>query len=97
MTKPFRRFDPVEAGRPALKQSREPLRSTSIIGRRGNVPVIAAPIIGSELRFFCDWCEHEHVHSLGDGLRVAQCKRAGSPYAKTGYYLRGYTPNSRAV
>jgi hypothetical protein len=37
------------------------------------------------------WCTHcgcYHHHGRGEGQRVAHCIVDGSPYARTGYYLR---------
>jgi hypothetical protein len=72
-----------------MKPQREPLPRTSVIGWRGGVPIIAAEIVGAELRFHCDHCGEQHIHGLGDGLRVARCLKPGGPFAK-GYFLKAY-------
>jgi hypothetical protein len=69
------------------------IETTQVIGWQGNVPVIAAAIVGDQLRFSCQHCDEQHVHGRGDGHRDARCSSSSSPFKRTGYILRGYAPD----
>jgi hypothetical protein len=84
----------------AVKSVRSDITSIS-----GTPPVLRAPDgrpiflceyteLGN-LRFFCPWCKHMHMHGGGSGgkeppllgHRGAHCSRMDSPWMWTGYYL----------
>ncbi len=41
-----------------------------------------------ELRVWCEYCQLWHIHSAGDGHRVAHCLVENSAYTETGYALK---------
>lgn len=43
--------------------------------------------IDGQLRFWCDYCNAYHFHSVGNGHRVAHCPDAASPYRRKGYLI----------
>jgi len=61
------------------------------IGTEEGFPVLAAfvrdPAEGF-LSVWCKYCQRWHLHGRGEGHRWAHCIKPGSPYQKTGYFLR---------
>jgi hypothetical protein len=41
----------------------------------------------AQWRFWCRFCRRYHLHSAGEGHRVAHCVDDQSPYRRTGYVL----------
>jgi hypothetical protein len=76
-----------------MSSKRDPSRSTPIIGYAGDVPVIAATVLGHQQSFYCEHCGAQHVHGRGNGHRVAHCSNPDSPFKRTGYVLRGFVPH----
>jgi hypothetical protein len=81
---------------------------TALSGMRPDdtIPTVKCEVTPKgNLRFFCHWCEHWHMHGggYGDphrlllGHRSTHCTQAGGPYQQ-GYYLAvaGYDPTQCA-
>jgi len=63
-----------------IQHLKEPLQTHEFY-----MPIVKCKDNGSEYHFYCKYCKRVHVHSRGNGSRVAHCRNG--PYKKTGYIL----------
>lgn len=56
-----------------------------------NPPVVIASFrtdFKGGLKFWCIYCNRNHLHGRGEGHRIAHCCNEDSPYLKSGYILK---------
>ena len=65
-------------------------RNTPVLGYQlDRTPIIEATHTprGTQLTFWCEYCNHPHYHSPRPGHRVAHCDNRKSPFHEKGYVL----------